>query len=88
MAHRNKRNTEILAKSFNKLLNCEDPPELLQINTETPIKTPIESINPPTIYEVNKALKELKNYKASGEDNTCAELWKHAAETVKISLHQ
>lgn len=88
LAHSNNKNTEILAETFNKLLNCEDPPELLQINTETPIKTPAENINPPTINEVYKALKELKNYKASGEDQTFAELWKYAAEPVKISLHQ
>lgn len=88
MAHSNRENAEILAETFNKLLNCEEPPELFQINTETVIKTPIENINPPTFQEVLKALTELKNYKASGEDETFAELWKHAADPVKISLHQ
>ena len=88
MAHSNIKNTEILAETFNKLLNCEEPLELFQIYTDTPVKTSAENINPPTIQEVYKALKELKNYKASGEDQTCAELWKYAAKPVKISLHQ
>lgn len=35
MAHNNRKNAEILAETFQKLLNCEDPPELFQL-TQTP----------------------------------------------------
>lgn len=87
MAHSNRENAEIMAKAFNKLLNCEEPKELLQINVNTPIKTKPNKLDPPTFQEVEKVLKGQKNYKACGEDQVFVEMWKYASDTVKTSLH-
>lgn len=88
LAHNNEDNAKILAKYFNQLLNCEAPEELLNLDINTPIVTSPENINPPTIKEVYQALDEMKNYKAPGEDQTFAEIWKYAGSSAKIALHQ
>ncbi|XP_046662881.1 LOW QUALITY PROTEIN: DNA replication licensing factor MCM6-like [Homalodisca vitripennis] len=67
-----------MAEAFKELLNCKEPEEILEINTNTPIKTKPVNINPPTVKEVETVLKELKNYKAGGEDQMFAEVWKYA----------
>ncbi|KAG8298913.1 hypothetical protein J6590_002881 [Homalodisca vitripennis] len=66
-----------MAEAFKELLNCKEPEEILEINTNTPIKTKPVNINPPTVKEVETVLKELKNYKAGGEDQMFAEVWKY-----------
>lgn len=86
-SHNNKENAEIMAEAFNKLLNCDEPETTFNIDTNTTIKTKPENINPPTAKEVEKAIKEMKNYKACGEDSTFAELWKYAGSTAQTSLH-
>ncbi|KAG8274868.1 hypothetical protein J6590_098396 [Homalodisca vitripennis] len=76
-----------MAEAFKELLNCKEPEEILEINTNTPIKTKPVNINPPTVKEVETVLKELKNYKAGGEDQMFAEVWKYAGVSSHTSLH-
>lgn len=83
----NKENAEIMAEAFKNLLNCEEPEKLLSIDINKPIKTNPENINPITAREVETALKQMKNYKACGEDQVCAEMWKYASSTTQTSLH-
>lgn len=47
LAHNDRDNANIMAKSFQKLLNCDDPEELFNIDTNTEIKTKFENIEPP-----------------------------------------
>lgn len=86
LAHNNKDNAEILAKYFNKLLNCDHPIQPFDIKTDAPIKTLLEHINAPTVEEVNKAPYEMKNHKVTGGDQTFADTWKNIGKSVKIKL--
>ncbi|XP_062711243.1 uncharacterized protein LOC134289445 [Aedes albopictus] len=45
-------------------------------------------VEPPTLDEVKKALKELKNSKAAGKDVIPVELLKHGSEQLHQSIHQ
>lgn len=87
-AHNDEENANIMAESFRNLLNCEDPINILDINTNTEVRTPEENIQAPSKSEVEMAIKQLKNNKASGEDQLTAELWKYAGENAVASLHK
>ena len=76
-----------MAEAFNKLLNSDEPEKILFIDTHTPIKTKPENINPPRAKEVETVLKEMKNYKACGEDQVFAEMWKYSGSSTQTSLH-
>lgn len=58
MAHNN-GNAEILTKYFNRLLNCEEPQELLEMYGKTCNKSPLRNILP-IFKEVDDAIKALK----------------------------
>lgn len=88
LAHNNQDNAEVLAGYFKNLLNCEEPKECLQFNRNPVNKTPIENICPPTYKEVESVIDSLKNYKASGEDQLTAELWKYTNKSTKQNLHK
>lgn len=87
-AHSNKENTEILKNTFDKLLNCEEPASILNIDMNTPIKSTQAQINPPTITELKKALSEMKNYKSGGEDTVTTEIWNNASDETIKNLHK
>lgn len=88
LAHNDRENANIMARSFQKLLNCEDPEQLFDINTNTEIKTNVENTIPPKLEEVRTAINELKNNKASGENFITAEIWKNASLKTIINLHR
>lgn len=73
MGLNNKENCEILAKYFEKLLNCPIPTDKLEFPA-TPQN--LEEDFPPTELEIHETIKALKNNKASGEDSITAELLK------------
>lgn len=88
MAHNNRDNAEILAEYFKKLLNGEEPKEYLEYEPNPQNKTPLEKVTPPDYNEVIKAIESLKNYKAGGENQLVAELWKNANEQTLRNLHK
>lgn len=60
----------------------------MTFDEETPIKTPRESIVPPTYQEVDFAIKKMKNNRASGEESITGEIWKYAAKEIKEAFHK
>lgn len=59
-----------------------------QLETERRFSTAEPHIETPTLEEVAQAIKNLKNYKAAGEDNIPAELIKNGGKTLCGRLHQ
>lgn len=82
-AHNNTDNCKILAKYFQKLLNCEKPKEIFNFKTNN---NNAENSTPPDLDEIERIVKELKNNKASGESLIVAEMWKTAHINAKESL--
>ncbi|KAJ8890068.1 hypothetical protein PR048_009575 [Dryococelus australis] len=73
MSLTNTENCAILRKYFDQLLNCEEPNYKLEFPE---IHENLETDPPPTVEEIEKAIKTLKNNKASGEYSIAAELIK------------
>lgn len=69
---------------FETLLNGEN--ERASTN-RTHIDDDGQAVEPPTLEEVKKAIRELKNSKAAGKDELPAELLKAAASTVYCSRY-
>ena len=70
---------------FKEVLNCDDPatsanptPADEDINIDT---------SPPTLHEMQKAIKSLKNNKAAGVDSINAELHKADINTASKIVH-
>lgn len=83
IAHNNTDNCKILAEYFRNLLNCEEPIEKMDFSIST---TNIPNSEPPTIGELQTIISNLKNYKASGENQITAELWKNVNKNAIESL--
>ena len=70
---------------FREVLNCDDPstsanptPADEDFNIDT---------SPPTLHEMQKAIKSLKNNKAAGVDSINAELYKADINTASKIIH-
>ena len=60
-----KEKAEIWKEYFNKLLNTEEPRELIKRGNKEIGKVEVEEL---TIKDVQKAIRNLKNNKAAGTD--------------------
>lgn len=70
---------------FNELLNRESnqqPGEAPQYLTAEPL------LQPPTLIEVEEAVKRMKNFKAPGKDNITSEMLKYAGSELTAQLHE
>jgi len=65
-----KERAEIWNEYFEKLLNVEEPKELLEIGNRQIIEVDVEL----TIEDVKKAMRNLKNSRAAGTDGIHPEL--------------
>lgn len=83
IAHNNIKNCRILAEYFERLLNCEPIVEKFEFTRNNYDKPNSE---PPTIDELQQIISELRNDKASGENQIVAELWKKAHKNAVKSL--
>ena len=54
----------------------------------TNIRDDGQVVDPPTLDEVKKAIRELKNNKAAGKDELPAELLKHGSEQLHQMIHR
>jgi len=71
-----------------KLLNCVNPtdPTLVDLIPQLPIIPQLD--HPPTFYEVEAAIKGLKNNKSAGPDGIPTEVFKHGGHRLIHRLHQ
>jgi hypothetical protein len=56
--------------------------------SENIILTNSEEVPPPTYYEVNQIIENLKIHKAAGSDNVPAELIKQGGTELKTRIHK
>lgn len=88
LVHNNHENAEVLAQYFQGLLNSEEPTQYIEYDLHSQNKTLLEKVIPPDYNEVLKAINSLKNYKASGENQLVAEIWKYANTQTIQNLHK
>jgi len=69
-----KDRAEIWIQYFEKLLNTEEPKELIKIGNREINEVEVEEL---TIEDVKKAMRNLKNNKAAGTDGIDPELIKY-----------
>ncbi|KAL4082900.1 hypothetical protein QTP88_029554 [Uroleucon formosanum] len=73
------------AQYFDQLLNCREPSNPFLFEDKEPNR---EDYPEPTIEEVAKQIKTLKNHKAPGEDGITGELLKTGAENLVKYIHR
>lgn len=78
-------NCEILARYFEKLLNCEQPKD--KWPKKNPERRNKDSV-PPDEEELRKIIAELKNNKAAGEDSVTAEMLKSGGDITITTLRR
>lgn len=81
--------TERWAEHFSELLNAdngEPPSEEPRLINNTPRN--LDRVPPPTVSEVETAIKRLKNNKAAGSDGIPAELFKSGGRVLLQWLHR
>lgn len=78
-----KDNCTILAKYFEQLLNCEQPPERFE---KISSRQNLKRSEPPEVGEIREIIKNLKNNRAPGEDGIIAEIWKNATDDAIVKL--
>jgi len=71
---------------FEMLLNGQS--NRVDIESRMRIGEDGQTVEPPTLAEVQKAIKELKNCKAAGKDGLPAELLKSGSEQLHNTIHQ
>lgn len=76
----NRNSSQILYK----ILNCEEPKKLLEVETNTKILS--KPTDPPIFQEMIQAIKEMKNYKLVAKIQIFAEMWKNANHNSLIEL--
>jgi len=76
------------AEHLNELLNCVNPtdPTLVDLIPQLPIILQLD--HHPAFYEVEVAIKGLKNNKSPGFDGIPAEVFKHGGHYLTHRLHQ
>jgi hypothetical protein len=72
LAINTKEKAEIWKEYFDKLLNTEEPTELIKKGNKTTSRVKVD-VQEPTIVDVEKATRNLKNNKAAGSDGIQAE---------------
>ncbi|KAI5737941.1 hypothetical protein M8J77_000982 [Diaphorina citri] len=72
------------AEYFKELLNVEQEQQTEEITPET---AEVED-EPPTMQEIENAIKRLKNNKTPGSDEITSELLKKGGSTIKEELHK
>ncbi|KAF0724359.1 ribosome biogenesis protein TSR3 isoform X1 [Aphis craccivora] len=73
------------AQYFDPLLNCREPSNPFLFKDKEPNR---EDYPEPTIEEVAKQIKTLKNHKAHGEDGITGEILKTGAENLVKYIHR
>ncbi|XP_039452865.2 uncharacterized protein LOC120431811 [Culex pipiens pallens] len=71
---------------FQQLLNGETREGIVEDRIH--VEEDGKAVDPPTLEEVAKAVKELKNGKSAGKDGLPAELFKHGSTRMTEILHQ
>lgn len=87
LAYSNKDNCKILADYFKELLNCEEPQQKMAFNGGLK-SLPNPDSKPPSISEIQEIVAHMENFKASGENQITAELWKYASKNAIVSLQK
>ena len=78
-----KQRAEIWKEYFDKLLSTEEPMELIKIgNREN------NEVEEPTIEDVKKAMRNLKNNKAAGTDGVHPELIKYGGNKLLNRIYE
>lgn len=73
---------------FDQLLNPNRTRDSAPTDCGTTQEDDIEAVPPPTLEEVAKAIRKLKNNKAPGIDNLPGELFKHGGEALALVMHR
>ena len=80
-----KERTEIWKKYFDKLLNTEEPVELIEIGERESDEVEVEE---PAIEDIKKAMRNLKNNKVAGTDGIYLELIKYGGSKVLNRIYE
>ena len=76
---------EIWKEYFDKLLNTEEPMELIKIGNGESNEVEVEQ---PTIEDVKKTMRNLKNYKEAGNDGIHPELIKYRRNKLMNRIYE
>jgi len=80
-----KERAEIWKGYFVKLLNTEEPKELIKIGNRETNKAELEEL---AIQDVKKAMRNIKNDKAAGTDGIHPELIKYGGNKLLIRMYE
>ena len=87
LAVNTKEKAEIWKEYFDKLLNTEEPKELIKKGNKEISELEVE-VEELTIEDVKKALRKLKNNKAAGTDGICPELIKYGGNVLLNRMYE
>jgi len=85
LAMNTKERAEIWKVYFDKLLNTEEPKELIKIGSREINEVEVEGL---TIEGVKKAMRNLKNNKTPGTDGICPELIKYRGNKLLNRIYE
>jgi hypothetical protein len=80
-----KEEAEVWKEDFDKLLNTEEPKELIKIGNKEINEVEVEEL---TIEDVKKAMRNLKNKKAAGIDGIHLELIKYGGNKLLNRIYE
>ena len=80
-----KEKAEIRKEYFEKLLNTEEPSELIKKGNKEIGEVEVEEL---TMEDVEKAIKSLKNNKAAGTDGINRELIKYGGDKLLNRMYE
>jgi len=84
LAMNTKERAEVWKEYFDKLLNTEEPKELIKIGNREINEVVVEL----TIQDVKKAMRNLKNNKAAGTDGIHPELIKYGGNKLLSRIYE
>lgn len=87
MVYSTRGNCNILAQYFKELLNCEEPHQKMIFDHGLKLSPNVDS-KPPSTSEIQAILGHMENFKASGENQITAELWKYASKNAIDTLQK
>jgi len=85
LAMNTKEKTEIWKEYFNKLLNTEEPRELIKRGNKEISEVEVEEL---TIEDVQKTIRNLKNNKVAGTDGMHLEVIKYGGNKVLNRMYE
>jgi hypothetical protein len=85
LAMNKKEKAEVWEEHFDKLLNTENPKELIKKGNKEVSTVEVEEI---TIEDVEKATRNLKNSKAAGSDGIHSELIKYGGYKLSNRIYE